>query len=94
MCAEFSLDNDRYFFGLSLLKRRVQMKTIGDDLRPLRRSCLQWVKVSNSFCRAALHIKVDTMPRNFNGVFLRWLDLPQACAPAKDSPFNAPAAPA
>ena len=93
MRAEFSLDNDRYFFGLSLLKRWVQMKTIGDDLRPLRRSCLQWVKVSNSFCRAALHIKVDPMLRNFNGAFLRWLDLPQACVSAKDSPFNAPAAP-
>ena len=40
MRVEFSLDNDQYFLGLRRLKRRLQMKTIGDDLRPLRRGYL------------------------------------------------------
>jgi hypothetical protein len=40
MRAEFSLDNGQYFLGLRRLKRRLQMKTIGDDLRPLRRGYL------------------------------------------------------
>ena len=40
MRAEFSLDNDRYFLGLSRLKRLLEMKTTGDDLRPLRRGYL------------------------------------------------------
>ena len=92
MRAEFNLDNHRYYLGPCRLKRRLQMKTIGNDLQPLRRGCLQWVKVASSFCRAALHIKGVSMPQNLNGVLLRWLDLPQARAPAKDGPLNAPTA--
>jgi hypothetical protein len=49
MRAELSLDNDQYILRLSQLKRRLQMKTMGDDLRPLRRGYLCWVKVANSF---------------------------------------------
>ena len=94
MRAEFSLDNDRYFLGRCRLKRRLQMKTICNVRRPQRQSCLQWIKAARGFCRAVLHIKADPMLRNFNGAFQRWLDLPQACVSAKDSPFNAPAAPA
>ena len=92
MRAEFSLDNDRYFLGQCRLKRRLQMKTIFNVRQPQRQNCLQGIKVARGFCRAALHIKVDPMLRNFNGAFQRWLDLTQACVSAKDSLFNAPAA--
>lgn len=94
MRAEFSLDNDQYFLGLSRLKRRLQMKTICNVRRPQRQNCLQWIKAARGFCRAILGKKMGPMPRNFNGVLLRWLDLPQIFVWAKDRSFNASAAPA
>jgi len=94
MRAEFSLDNDRYFLGRCRLKRRLQMKTICNVRRPQRQSCLQWIKAARGFCRAILGKKMGPMPRNFNGVLLRWLDLPQIFVWAKDRSFNAPDAPA
>jgi hypothetical protein len=95
MRAEFSLDNDRYFLRRCRLKRRLQMKTICNDRRPQRQSCLQWIEAARGFCRAILGKKMGPMPRNnSNGVLLRWLDLPQIFVWAKDRSFNAPAAPA
>ena len=94
MRAELRLDNDRYFRGRCRLKRRLQMKTIYNDRRPQRRGCLHCVKAARGFFRAVLGKKVGPMPRNFNGVLLRWLDLPQIFVWAKESSFNVPAAPA
>ena len=94
MRAELRLDNDRYFRGRCRLKRRLQMKTIYNDRRPQRRGCLHCVKAARGLCRVVLDKRMGPMPRNFNGVLLRWLDLPQIFVWAKESSFNAPAAPA
>ena len=94
MRAEFSLDYDRYFLGRCRLKRPLQINTICNDRRPQRQSCLQWIKAPRGFCRAILGEKMGPMPRNSNGVLLRWLDLSQIFVWAKDRSFNAPAAPA
>jgi hypothetical protein len=94
MRAELRLDNDRYFRGRCRLKRRLEMKTIYNDRRPQRRGCLHCVKAARGLCRVVLDKRMGPMPRNFNGVLLRWLDFSQIFVWAKDRSFNAPAVPA